>query len=65
MYAYSKVYKYIYFRLNLLANIEPRGTKRGKNSYGNGKETLRFKANGATQIQKEVKYKKNTLNYKM
>lgn len=37
-----------------LANIEPRGSKRGKIAYGNGKETLRFKANGATQIQKEV-----------
>lgn len=36
------------------ANIESRGSKRGKGTYGNGKETLRFKANGATQIQKEV-----------
>ncbi|KAF0717247.1 PDZ domain-containing protein GIPC1 [Aphis craccivora] len=37
------------------SNIEPRSSKRGKNaSYGNGKDTLRFKANGAAQIQKET-----------
>lgn len=45
--------------LFVLANIEPRGSKRGKNAYGNGKETLRFKADGATQIQKEVKHSCN------
>lgn len=45
--------------LLVLANIEPRGSKRGKNAYGNGKETLRFKADGATQIQKEVKHSCN------
>ncbi|XP_050534350.1 PDZ domain-containing protein GIPC1 isoform X1 [Daktulosphaira vitifoliae] len=35
------------------SNIEPRGNRKGKNVYGNGKETLRFKANGAALIQKE------------
>nr|XP_014280638.1 PDZ domain-containing protein GIPC1 [Halyomorpha halys] len=36
------------------SNIEPRGSgRRGKKSFGTGKETLRFKANGQVQIQEE------------
>ncbi|BET02255.1 rgs-gaip interacting protein gipc [Nesidiocoris tenuis] len=35
-------------------NIEARGSQKGrKKNYGSGKETLRFKANGQTQIMEE------------
>lgn len=48
--------KTIDFYIMLPGNIEARGSQKGrKKNYGSGKETLRFKANGQTQIMEEVR----------
>lgn len=37
-------------------NIAPKSGKTGKKSYGSGKETLRFKADGKAEIEEQVSF---------
>lgn len=37
------------------ANIAPKSSKSGKKSFGSGKETLRFKADGRAEIENQVR----------